>query len=257
MSEDHFSNQRKPPRPAITNTAPAKQLVRPRPGSPSRDTQEETRPAKRTRKAINCEPCRNSKLKCDRSVWIKKKNDVGTFFILLENRNRPCSSCVLRGKSLFLAFRDSQPNFTFSADGGSLTYLQVPSRHAIKALTVTLSPATMRELNPSSSVSEPSRLQRSFALFVSNVDPTAEIARIRHSLSLLETHVLFRGTSTTPTQEPSSSNALAGPVPPPSTPTDPSARENIPGIYGRHGHRGYYAGPTSAASHILMVSQKL
>ncbi|EKM59572.1 uncharacterized protein PHACADRAFT_49856, partial [Phanerochaete carnosa HHB-10118-sp] len=32
---------------------------------------------KRARKAINCEPCRNSKLKCD--------------------RNRPCSSCVLRG----------------------------------------------------------------------------------------------------------------------------------------------------------------
>ncbi|OBZ71773.1 hypothetical protein A0H81_08203 [Grifola frondosa] len=34
-------------------------------------------PPKRARKAINCEPCRNSKLKCD--------------------RNRPCSSCVLRG----------------------------------------------------------------------------------------------------------------------------------------------------------------
>ncbi|KAF9821044.1 hypothetical protein IEO21_01021 [Rhodonia placenta] len=34
-------------------------------------------PAKRARKAVNCEPCRNSKLKCD--------------------RNRPCSSCVLRG----------------------------------------------------------------------------------------------------------------------------------------------------------------
>ncbi|KIP09834.1 hypothetical protein PHLGIDRAFT_102139 [Phlebiopsis gigantea 11061_1 CR5-6] len=39
----------------------------------------DTRPSapKRARKAINCEPCRNSKLKCD--------------------RNRPCSSCVLRG----------------------------------------------------------------------------------------------------------------------------------------------------------------
>lgn len=34
-------------------------------------------PAKRSRKAINCEPCRASKLKCDRA--------------------RPCSSCVLRG----------------------------------------------------------------------------------------------------------------------------------------------------------------
>ncbi|EIN10817.1 hypothetical protein PUNSTDRAFT_142740 [Punctularia strigosozonata HHB-11173 SS5] len=36
-------------------------------------------PAKRARKPINCEPCRASKLKCD--------------------RNRPCSSCVLRGTS--------------------------------------------------------------------------------------------------------------------------------------------------------------
>ncbi|KAG8893484.1 hypothetical protein FRB99_001915, partial [Tulasnella sp. 403] len=35
------------------------------------------RPAKRARKAINCEPCRASKLKCD--------------------RGRPCSGCVLRG----------------------------------------------------------------------------------------------------------------------------------------------------------------
>ncbi|KZT74513.1 hypothetical protein DAEQUDRAFT_720690 [Daedalea quercina L-15889] len=43
-----------------------------RPGSETRQP-----PTKRARKAINCEPCRNSKLKCD--------------------RNRPCSSCVLRG----------------------------------------------------------------------------------------------------------------------------------------------------------------
>ncbi|KAI5124760.1 hypothetical protein M0805_005394 [Coniferiporia weirii] len=37
-------------------------------------------PAKRARKAINCEPCRSSKLKCD--------------------RGKPCSSCVLRGTAL-------------------------------------------------------------------------------------------------------------------------------------------------------------
>ncbi|KAG8796793.1 hypothetical protein FRC12_000043 [Ceratobasidium sp. 428] len=35
------------------------------------------RPPKRSRKAINCDPCRASKLKCD--------------------RGRPCSGCVLRG----------------------------------------------------------------------------------------------------------------------------------------------------------------
>lgn len=90
--------------------------------------------------------------------------------------------------------------------------------------------------------------------FASNVDPTTEIARIRHSLSLLETHIVSGGASSTPSQEPSPSNIIAGPIPPPSTPTDPSVKESIPGIYGRHGHRGYYAGPTSAASQLLMVS---
>ncbi|CAK5275812.1 unnamed protein product [Mycena citricolor] len=45
--------------------------------SPGPDSSDASRPTKRARKAINCEPCRNSKLKCD--------------------RNRPCSSCVLRG----------------------------------------------------------------------------------------------------------------------------------------------------------------
>jgi hypothetical protein len=72
-----------------------------------------------------------------------------------------------------------------------------------------------------------------------------------------ETHLVFRGTSSTPTQESSSSNVLAGPIPPPSIQIDPSARENIPGIYGRHGYHGYYAGPTSAASQLLTVGRSL
>ncbi|KAJ7762809.1 hypothetical protein DFH07DRAFT_705596, partial [Mycena maculata] len=46
-------------------------------GSSAEQNGDGPRPTKRARKAINCEPCRNSKLKCD--------------------RNRPCSSCVLRG----------------------------------------------------------------------------------------------------------------------------------------------------------------
>ena len=98
MSEDHASKQRKAARSAITSTAPAKQLVRPRPGSPTREAQDDIRPAKRTRKAINCEPCRNSKLKCDRSVPVRP---CGCLLILLY-RNRPCSSCVLRRESLYL-----------------------------------------------------------------------------------------------------------------------------------------------------------
>jgi hypothetical protein len=66
MSEDHPSKQRRASRSAITNTAPAKHLVRPRPGSPTREHQDDSRPTKWTRKAINCAPCRTSKLKCDK-----------------------------------------------------------------------------------------------------------------------------------------------------------------------------------------------
>jgi len=133
----------------------------------------------------------------------------------------------------------------------SMELRQERLRHVTKAQTVNLSPAMMRESNSKPGQS-PSFFEI-FAFFASSVDPTAEIARIRHSLSLLENHVAFRGTSSTPTQDPSSSNTLPGPIHPPPALTDPSIRESIPGIYGRHGHHGYYAGPTSAASQLLMV----
>ncbi|KAJ7122855.1 hypothetical protein C8R44DRAFT_621430 [Mycena epipterygia] len=71
------------PRPKPPKTSSSTGTVRgrtsPAPGSSSEQNGDGPRPTKRARKAINCEPCRNSKLKCD--------------------RNRPCSSCVLRGKS--------------------------------------------------------------------------------------------------------------------------------------------------------------
>jgi len=50
-------------------------------------------PAKRSRKAINCQPCRSSKLKCDRSV--NPLNSLVQLSSII--RARPCSSCVLRG----------------------------------------------------------------------------------------------------------------------------------------------------------------
>ncbi|KAI4521084.1 hypothetical protein K525DRAFT_256953 [Schizophyllum commune Loenen D] len=61
------------PRPKVMKSNSTAGTVRPR-----ADNDEGGRPpTKRARKAINCEPCRQSKLKCD--------------------RHRPCSSCVLRG----------------------------------------------------------------------------------------------------------------------------------------------------------------
>ncbi|KAI5832747.1 hypothetical protein K523DRAFT_187410, partial [Schizophyllum commune Tattone D] len=61
------------PRPKVMKSNSTAGTVRPR-----ADNDDGGRPpTKRARKAINCEPCRQSKLKCD--------------------RHRPCSSCVLRG----------------------------------------------------------------------------------------------------------------------------------------------------------------
>jgi hypothetical protein len=121
MSEDHPSKQRRASRSAITNTAPAKHLVRPRPGSPTREHQDDSRPTKRTRKAINCAPCRTSKLKCDRSV----RTRPGGVFLILAYRNRPCSSCVLRGESLRLAGSAAKAYF-------STNDVQTRSRCAIR-----------------------------------------------------------------------------------------------------------------------------
>ena len=95
----HPSKQRRTSRSAITNTTPPKHLVHPRPGLPTREHQDDSRPTKRTRKAINCAPCRTIKPECDRSV----RTRLGGVFLILAYRIRPCSSCVLRGESVHLA----------------------------------------------------------------------------------------------------------------------------------------------------------
>lgn len=52
--------------------------------------------AKRVRKAINCQPCRHSKIKCDRYAYCW---NFGAWLLtrIVYYRDRPCSSCVLRG----------------------------------------------------------------------------------------------------------------------------------------------------------------
>ncbi|KAG2053526.1 hypothetical protein BDR06DRAFT_459353 [Suillus hirtellus] len=69
-----------------SKTQPRSTNVRSR-TSPPPSEHDQRPPTKRARKAINCEPCRNSKLKCD--------------------RNRPCSSCVLRG-TIALCYQDAR-----------------------------------------------------------------------------------------------------------------------------------------------------
>ncbi|KAF8227966.1 hypothetical protein L208DRAFT_1490561 [Tricholoma matsutake] len=87
MTDDPTASSSAPSRPKPTRSTTAG-AVRGR--SPSNAENGDGRPpTKRARKAINCEPCRNSKLKCD--------------------RNRPCSSCVLRGTSA-LCYQDGRGN---------------------------------------------------------------------------------------------------------------------------------------------------
>ncbi|KAF9498391.1 hypothetical protein BDN71DRAFT_1465593 [Pleurotus eryngii] len=104
---------------------PSAGTVRTRNASPSGDTQQDGRPpTKRARKAINCEPCRNSKLKCD--------------------RNRPCSSCVLRGTTA-MCYQDGSGHDGSNVRGDDHHYARI--------------------------------------------DPAQEIARLRHSITLLEAHI--------------------------------------------------------------------
>ncbi|KAI0249478.1 fungal-specific transcription factor domain-containing protein [Lactifluus subvellereus] len=65
---------------------------------------------KRSRKILNCEPCRNSKLKCD----------------------RPCSSCVLRGHaSLCYSAEDKDPST--SPRGSPVASIEPPSTSTVNA----------------------------------------------------------------------------------------------------------------------------
>ncbi|KAI9063445.1 hypothetical protein FKP32DRAFT_1651128 [Trametes sanguinea] len=165
-------------------------------------------PPKRARKAINCEPCRNSKLKCDRS--------------------RPCSSCVLRGTTaLCYQGQDGDPAFR-----GPVDQQRAP------------------------------------------VDPAVEFARIRQSLSLIESHVYQHNPPSRQSAHGFPSEALRRPsyIPSqgvydrqsPDLDGSASAKEktedvdvtSTPGMLGRQASGGLYAGPTSAVSHLISVSDR-
>ncbi|KAF7331761.1 hypothetical protein MKEN_00056000 [Mycena kentingensis (nom. inval.)] len=181
----------KPPKTSSTGTVRGRSS--PTQGGPPDQNGDNPRPTKRARKAINCEPCRNSKLKCD--------------------RNRPCSSCVLRGTSAS-CYQDGRG----PEDG---PYGPRPEDH-----------------------------QR--------IDPAQEIARLRHSISLLEAYVF-------PAQRAYSGVRRASEIPghPPLVPKKETFDLDIsdklhpppaPGILESRDHGGTYTGPTSAKIHLLPLS---
>ncbi|PPR02439.1 hypothetical protein CVT24_001988, partial [Panaeolus cyanescens] len=145
-------------------------------------------PTKRARKAINCEPCRNSKLKCD--------------------RNRPCSSCVLRGTSA-MCYQDARGH-----DGAD-------------------------------SHSRDDQYTR--------IDPAHEISRLRHSLSLIESYIFPNLRNTTSHRRPSDAATF---VVPKKEVVDADVNDKgsaAPGMLGSQVQGGLYAGPTSAATHLMMT----
>ncbi|KAF9224345.1 hypothetical protein BS17DRAFT_779660 [Gyrodon lividus] len=165
--------------------------------SPPPGEQDTRPPTKRARKAINCEPCRNSKLKCD--------------------RNRPCSSCVLRG-TIALCYQNARGH-------ESDIHIRPDDQNA------------------------------------SRVDPMQEITRLKHSVSLLETYILANHRPGVPLPSPlkrSQETTPSSSLNPKKEPTDGDTfdKDNAPGMLGSHGHSGFYAGATSAVTHLTLNSRQ-
>ncbi|KDR83496.1 hypothetical protein GALMADRAFT_235669 [Galerina marginata CBS 339.88] len=161
----------------------------PTPGASGEQSADGRPPTKRARKAINCEPCRNSKLKCD--------------------RNRPCSSCVLRGTSAS-CYQDARGHE--SSDPHS----------------------------------------RGDDHHFTRIDPAQEIARLRHSISLLEAYVFPNQRNNIPHRRSSDAPSVLIPKKE-SVDLDVSDKGSVaPGMLGSQVQGGLYTGPTSATTHLLI-----
>lgn len=85
------------------------------------------------------------------------------------------------------------------------------------------------------------------------IDPAQEIARIRQSVSFLESYIFpHQRNITTPRR--ASDAALITPKKEPIEPDVSDKSAPAPGMLGTQQQGGLYAGPTSAATHLLMVS---
>ncbi|KAH7916140.1 fungal-specific transcription factor domain-containing protein [Hygrophoropsis aurantiaca] len=184
------------PKPARTTTTggTVRSRTSPPPGSADHDSRP---PTKRARKAINCEPCRNSKLKCD--------------------RNRPCSSCVLRG-TIALCYQDArghESEMQIRSDDSNASRVDPMQeitrlRHSVSLLETYI----LANHRPGSSV--PQHLKRSLEPPISPSSPFA---------------FNFK-------KEPTEGTSLD--------------KDDAPGMLGSQGHGGLYAGPTAAVTHLTL-----
>lgn len=87
----------------------------------------------------------------------------------------------------------------------------------------------------------------------SRIDPAQEIARLRHSISLLEAYVFpTQRNQPPPHRRPSDASSLV----PKKEVIDPDVTDKpivAPGMLGSQGQGGLYTGATSTTTHLLMV----
>jgi len=87
------------------------------------------------------------------------------------------------------------------------------------------------------------------------IDPAQEITRLRHSISLIESYIFPHQRNVAAARRASDATLIT----PKKEPVEPDVSEKTaaaPGMLGTHQQGGLYAGPTSAATHLLMVSKK-
>lgn len=85
------------------------------------------------------------------------------------------------------------------------------------------------------------------------IDPAQEIARLRHSISLLEAYVFPAQRTQAAVQRRTTDSASL--ISPKKENVEPNAEGKgaAPGMLGSQVQGGLYAGPTSAATHLLIV----
>lgn len=89
--------------------------------------------------------------------------------------------------------------------------------------------------------SNPSRYTR--------IDPAQELSRIRHSLSLVEAYIYPHHRASLPRRVADTAHAII----PKKELVDPDVKAPSPGIVGTQTAGGFFAGPTSAATHFDIV----
>ena len=108
-------------------------------------------------------------------------------------------------------------------------------------------------ISSKSSGIHPSKLIQILISFA-RIDPAQEIARLRHSISLLEAYVFPNQRNPVSLRRASDTSAFLVPKQETVDPDINDKGSTAPGMLGSQVQGGLYAGPTSAATHLLMVS---